>query len=440
MRWRVALVAALLIGCAGPVPSGSPAGGNETIDPSIPPTAAGTSLASAAPSPSVGPSNPATVAPTARPTSRPTFTPDPTPEGALPLRTEVEVNADIVDRPGVPADLYDTYWWTDHGDAGQVGTTAQIGLPAGERILTAANGLVVSARPVASDGNRHEPVALVVRDIKTGSILRELATNTAIPSAFLVGNRLVWTGMEAGHGAGPAVDGGVWSADVNTTSNPIEIVPPGKEVDSALAGRYLRASGSGRTIAAILSMGFGGRWVDIIDVESQDRRARLRNVTVVAVTDDMYIADDGPPRDGIFRGYGVTAYDIQTSERRWGYPDAVDAERFFIWAIRPFASVLALQYSWRTPTGLDWITATIDPSTGARRVLNRRSYGEDNPHLQSGIASASHLALANDEIGYLIGIGGTTISILDVATGSMTTEAFVIDPPWLCFSEYCLRD
>lgn len=370
----------------------------------------------------------------------PTFAPDPTSEGALPLRSEVEVNADTVDRPGVPADLYDTYWWTDNGDAGQVGTTAQLGLPAGERILTAANGLVVSARPAASDGNRYGPAELVVRDIRTGSILREIVTNTAIPSAFLLGYRLVWTGMEAGHGDGPSVDGGVWSADINNTSGPIEIVPPGKEVDSALAGRYIRASGSGRTIAVILSMGFGGRWVDIIDVESQSRRARLRNVTVVAVTDDMYIADDGPPRDGIFRGYGITAYDIQTSERRWGYPNAVDAERFFIWAIRPFESVLALQYSWRTPAGLDWITATIDPSTGSRRVLNRRTYGEENPHLQSGIASASHLALANDEIGYIIGVGGTPISILDVATGSVTRDAFVIDPPWLCFSEYCLRD
>ena len=145
-RFRSVVVAIVIAGCAGPVPSVSP-----PPIPSIPSNAAASPgiepSPSAGPSDALGPtsSNPPTATATLAETDPPDE-PEPTPEGAYPLRTEVEINPNVIDRVGVPEDLYDFYWWRAYGtDAGQVGTTAQIGLPAGEWILTVSNGLVVSA-------------------------------------------------------------------------------------------------------------------------------------------------------------------------------------------------------------------------------------------------------------------------------------------------------
>jgi hypothetical protein len=168
------------------------------------------------------------------PTSEPTFEPEPTVPGALPLRTAVEVNSRIVDRAGVPADLYDTYWWTEYGDAGQVGTTAQIGLPAGEQILAVASGMVVSARRSSDD--YFARADLLVRDIRSGELVEEIATTVGDPVAALIGNRLFWAGVDpSSDGEDHVVDGGVLTMPLDRGSSPVAIVPGGVTTSPPLA-------------------------------------------------------------------------------------------------------------------------------------------------------------------------------------------------------------
>jgi hypothetical protein len=79
--------------------------------------------------------------------------------------------------------------------------------------------------------------------------------------------------------------------------------------------------------------------------------------------------------------------------------------------------------------------------TGERRVLLRQhdtSAHDDLAHVQADLSSASHLTL---EHGFgPTGAGERRLAVLDVASGVVTPDAYTIDPPWLCFTEYCFRD
>jgi hypothetical protein len=109
----------------------------------------------------------------------------PTPtDGRPPPRTEVEINADITAREGVPASMRGGYWWIG-ADAGLLGTTAHIGLPATECVLHVADGLVVAQRTEGRGSN------LVVRDFTTGSVIREVHTAMAGIQSVVVGRRLL---------------------------------------------------------------------------------------------------------------------------------------------------------------------------------------------------------------------------------------------------------
>jgi hypothetical protein len=97
--------------------------------------------------PSTAPVTPAPAAPVASPSfSAPAMTTTPTP---ISLPTGPIVEQRIVDRSGVPAALYDTYWtvertWQTAGQAGQIGTTARIVLPPEEELVGADDGRVAS--------------------------------------------------------------------------------------------------------------------------------------------------------------------------------------------------------------------------------------------------------------------------------------------------------
>ena len=211
---RPVLCVILVAACSGPRPSGSPiADASVEASPGASPAATSTT---SSPALSIPPE--ATAAPTD------------------PGRTDVVVNRDVRDRPGVPEDFYDVYWWTSFGEAGQVGTTARIGVPDGERIITAGSGLVVSA-VIEFDGD--VGALLRIRDIRTGALVREIETHLLLPAAVIVDRRLYWAaGLRAVGPAEPdvgnAIDGGVWAVELDRDEPPTAIVEPGTDLGSAL--------------------------------------------------------------------------------------------------------------------------------------------------------------------------------------------------------------
>lgn len=434
----------LAAGCAGPLePSpnpeslGSPAASIASPFASLPPP----SEPSAIPSPATTP------IPTRTPPPDPTYAPDPTPEGALPPRTEVEVVTDIRDRPGVPADLFYTYWWTEDGDAGQVGTTAQVGLPSDETILTVAHDLVVSAR-LKRTGLRcqEEGCTLIVRDIRTGETVRQIETNLIGPAAMIVPGRIYWAGMDADRSdfnANVMFDGGVWTSELDKNAPHVSIVPPGQDVSSFnYAGRLaFDISPSGMTITSGVG-GFADRFIDVIDVQTLSRRTRLPNIADYAVTDDLVITGEDPPSD--YPSGGILAIDIDTREVRWRYPDRPDVDRFEMSTIVAAGDRFLLQYLWRGRADDELRVGALRASTGAPTTLFTQTLERDRQPIWAilSVSTERHLLFGADlaSLGHHVQYGDASIAMLDLRTGILRENAFTIDVPWMCFGSYCLRN
>jgi hypothetical protein len=427
---RVLVVCTVLVGCTAPVDSSSPGPAS-----AIPTTAVTPVAASVAPS-----AVPATSA------APPTGEPEPTPAVTSPPRAEIEINGKIVDRAGVPGELRDNYWWQG-SDVGLLGTTAQLGLPSAESVMHAANGLVVSSR-ARSDGE--QGTELVVRRFETGSVLGEVHTLQVLVVARIVGRRLFWTGMRGGEScpAGPNIDGGVWAMDLLAGSAPVAIVEPGRVMECGFGGRGLLLSPSGSTLGA--AMLFSPYWIDVIDVARLVRTHRVRDqVWPRAITDDTWVQWDHPPTDGLDFGLGgLTAYDLDDGAARWAFPGDDEVEQFGHGRTLALGSQFFIQYAWnntpdepRSNAEVDLVLATFDPLTGQRReLLRQRDTPEDDDlaRIEGDLSSDSHvtLRLGDDPIG----IDGRSFAVLDVAAGTVTWDAFSIDPPWLCWSDGCFRD
>ena len=413
----------VLASCTSPIESPSPDPGS---------TALATSLAA-----SPGPVPPASVAPTGSslPTAQATLAPDPGPDATSPPRTEIEINANVVDRPGVPPALRDNYWWSG-SDVGLLGTTAQLGLPSRERVIHAADGFVVAAR-ARSDG---EPgTELVVRRFETGTEIAEVHTLQIRVDARLAGGRLFWTGMRPeSRCPGESVDGGVWVLDLTFGSVPIALVEPGRSLDGSCYSRALLLSSSRQTIGALMSGHDDKVWMDVIDVATLGREARIRNVWPWAMTDDTFLQWDEQPSDFMAPGRGMTALDLANGDVRWGFPDTADVERFAPYPIMALGSEFVVEYHWtRSTSNTDVILAAFDPLTGERRELfGRDDSVEDGLRARYDLSAETHVVLEPAVGSSIVG----TFSILEVSTGTLTRDAFIIDPPWLCTDEGCFRD
>ena len=335
------------------------------------------------------------------------------------------------------------YWWTYYADAGLIGSTAQIGLPATERVLTAADGIVVSARHPLDRFWTSE--AIVIRDFVSGEVLREIPSVIDWTSAVVVDQRVFWTGMapwdKVDHEK--VADAGVWTARIDGNEAPVAIIEPGKIIGSAVSGRRLEMSPSGRTIAAITASLGGAEWTDIIDVADLSRVVRVHDTAVDAITDDLYLVDEEPSTDGPLGGYGVAAREIETGNLIWRFHGPGNVDRFSSRLIGAVGSIIVIQYSWQTPDDVDDIIAAIDPVTGQERVLLRQEWhGSRHPVVVDLSASTDqHLLLAASyRVGFMLDDGDAAVSVLDVASGEFVRGAFRIDLPWVCDDDRCLED
>ena len=429
----LALVATIAIGCNGPILSTSAPIESSTAEASPSPDASptGTLIASASPT--------ATSTPTTTDGPDPTYEPEPTPEGAYPLRTKVQINDHVVDRAGVPTSLYDSYWWTWNGDGGQVGTTAQIGLPTGELIETIGSGIVVAVRLAGDDPWAEHDI--VVRDFTSGRLIREIRTDLRWLDVVLVGSQVFWTGVLAGDPE-DVVDGGVWTTDVRRDDDPVAIVEPGRVFPGALCGMGLEVSPSGRTLSAHAVCNGPVLGTDIIDTETKTRTIRLREQWVLALTDDTYVRADFRPTDGVTWGQGgVSAFGIADGALRWRFPDPADVDRFTSGGNAALGSSFVIRYFWRTEGRGEMIHAVLDAATGHQRVLLRQPYEDDSLYAEFPASSASHLLMTTGhDLGTQLRLRGTPISIIRLDDGALVRDAFEIDPPWLCYDEYCRED
>ena len=345
------------------------------------------------------------------------------------------MNANVVDRPGVPPALRDNYWWTG-SDVGLLGTTAQLGLPSTERVVHADDGFVVAARG-RSDG---EPgTELVVRRFETGTAIAEVHTLQVRVDARLAGGRLFWTGMRPESKCpGESVDGGVWVLDLTFGSVPIALVEPGRSLDGSCNGRVLLLSSSGETIAALMSGHDDRVRMDVIDVATLVRGARIRNVWPWAMTDDTFLQWDNQPSDFMAVGWGMTAYNLGTADARWKFPDSSDVDQFGPYPIMALGSVFVVEYNWRRSVDdVAVIHAAFDPLTGERRELLRQDpVPGELLSARFDLSAETHVVLESTSSSSIEG----TYSILEVETGVLSRDAFTIDPPWLCTDEGCFRD
>jgi hypothetical protein len=428
---HVACIALLAAACAGPLPSVSPESSSPEpseialASPSAPP-------ASPSSAPSFSPTT--SPVPTETPVASPSYEPDPTPEGALPHRTEVEINPYVVERAGVPPELHDQYWWTPYGDAGPLGTTAQIGLPSDERIITVAEGLVVSADVTYAHAH-----SIYVRDFKTGELLRQIPTGLSWPQGAVIQGRLFWTGLIPQEGNEKAIDGGVWFADARNREAPAEIVAAGKGLGGWLCGRNLVVSPTAKTMAATASC-FGWKgWTDIINVDSQAPVRRIVGANAWAITDDAYALPDSAPSDGLAFGQGgMTAHDIATDALLWRYPDPSNLDRFALLTVMSRGNSFIVESNWDMGNDTEIRITLFQPTTGQHRVLLKQSTTNDVLHLDQSASSANYVVLTTWD--RPIDIDGTAISIVRIADAVLLRDVFVIDPPFICSNEWCFRD
>jgi hypothetical protein len=141
-------------------------------------------------------------------------------------------------------------------------------------------------------------------------------------------------------------------------------------------------------------------------------------------------------------GHGITARDLQTGDVRWRFPDPGDVDRFTVRDMKAFGSIVVLEYLWDEGDDLVDIIGLIDAATGEHRLLLRQQWvpGDDPLAADFSVSTSSHLLLASDyRIGYALDDGKARVSVLDVASGRLEQNAFVIELPWFCDYDYCFR-
>lgn len=339
----------------------------------------------------------------------------------------------------MPSDLYGLYWWTEYGDAGQIGTTAQIGLPADEQIVAAASGFVVSARRLTS--GYFARVDLLVRDIRSGALIEEITANVGAPVAAIVGDRVFWAGVDpTSNGDDRSIDGGVWTMQLGSHAEPIAVIPAGEDISSfGSAGRVpFQVSPTGRTIASAVG-GFTGRFTDIIDIVGLTTRTRLPGVAVFTLTDEVAIASDEGPTDAP-RGF-VKALAIETGKVLWRFPKLEDRDKLGVMPIKVAGAAFVGQVD--RLVSEDSVVTAFEPASGARRSLLVQSAALPTDivlRVISSLAGAQHVALGRGgSLSDLLFEAGEGASVLDLKTGDLVRDAFTLDTPWLCYPDYCIR-
>ena len=374
------------------------------------------STAQTSPSPD---GTPAASIPTASPTVTSTpATPAPSPRSSAPVLPPVFVETDIVDRPGVPAELRDKYW-SAFGEVGEVGTTARIVLRPNEVVIAYDAGLVASHAVMRdADGGVVGPVVgpngvtVIVREIRTGAIRRTFDIAEVPDLGVMVGERLFWFGRAPGDGQDPD-RGAIWGIDVGNDGQPVQITPPiEEEFGSGSSRSPLYASDGGRVVISTVG-GVESISTQIIDVSTMSVRMTIDGENGYALVGDRLLVHRTERRLGLF--------DVRTNRDVGPALDVFIAQKY-----------LAGDDAFFVQYGIDGegvYVAAIGADTGEVRVLLHQPSGVLTSYL-TDLSTPDLLVLTQPD--WDIGSDGNAaarFSLLDPATGALTPDAFVIGSP-----------
>lgn len=337
-------------------------------------------------------------------------------------RTSPVVGGPVSERPGVPADLRDRYWFTDFGEAGHVGTTAYVLLPEGERVLDVDHGQVVSTSIGIGGGS-----TLVLRDLVTGTLRWSFDSQLRITSAAVIADRLFWAGRPIGVD-GPA-DGGVWTVGLPKPEEPIQVLEPVGDMVAAgyvERGRFL-VSPSERTIATVVG-NMGNTHYDFIDTASLEVFASVEDRIVFGITDrEAFAASGGDPPSSF---PGLVAIDIETGEPTWRRTFDERAELAHVHVV---ANAVFVDFRLEE----EQMVARLAIESGAIEVIHTANL-EAAPftsgvYLAPEISGPEHLVLLTEfSAGDAINAsrtGQVAVDVLDVSTNQVERGAFEIGRP-----------
>lgn len=365
------------------------------------------------------------VAACAPPTGFSSATPSGTPEQStfIPtpsMSTEPSTGA-ISDRPGVPTDLNDRYWYTPWGFAGPVSSTLQIKVPEGENILAVGGGYLVSSTESSSDEGTM--TTLVVRSFADGLTTRTIETDLMRLQGIIVGTRLFYAGLSGnGVAAGGAsfVDGGIWTTELaNAEDDVSNILPAGEDIrefGSTAERAPIAGSQTGATLMSRVG-GFDGTRTDVIDVATLSVRSQLK-ANVLAITDDAAMAFAFDTRE-------IEGLDLNSGNVLWSKKsDAtglLELESTF-----GLQGGIAVGYH-RVQDGADQaVVAIFDANSGASREVYVEAY-DNSLHLAPPLSTSVHLAMMPTFWDAAVQ-EGMPVSLIAIETGVLSRDAFRIEP------------
>jgi hypothetical protein len=332
----------------------------------------------------------------------------------------VWVEPNVVDRPGVPPELYDNYW-AALGQAGQVGTTARIILPRSEELLAVDVGLVASYAVVRDEEfGIFEPVlgpngaTIRIRDLRTGGVIRAFDTGILVLDGVMQGNVLFWTGRTL-PGGPESIDAGIWAIDLaDSASSPQAIVEP-----TDLTGDYgplalrsnPRIGDQGRSVFTSI-VGDESRATQVVDIATRSLRATLEGEIAADVADDVAL---------VFGDDALALIDISTGDRIGPVLEAAEVYKTLV-----LHDEILVQYGPGGGQGV-YITA-LRISDGATRNILHQPRDVRTTIMSPEISSAEFIALLIDDWDYdSAGLASVAVSLLDPTSAELQPEAFVID-------------
>lgn len=349
------------------------------------------------------------------PTGGPSEAPDQSVSPSSPIESGGSIlEPTVVDRPGVPAAMYDRYWF-QLNQAGRVGTTARVVLPADEGLVGMDTGLVAS---VIRDES-FEPVigpngaTIKIRDLVTGETIRSVDTGLYMTYGLVTGSLLWWTGRTLPIGP-DSDDGGVWVIDVlDPASVPTAAVQP-SDLTAAFGDRAARSllwvTDRGRSVLSTV-VGDSAKATQIFDVATGTLKETLTGITAHQVVDGIALRR-------VDERLGL--YDIQT-----GQPIGEGVEsRTSYWSVVGNSEVFA-----PIAQGGVYKIVAIDLTSGASRVI----YVQDDQGLvlDQYISAPDLLALVPDRDPVVNSAEKVEIpvAVLDPGTGTVQNDAFIIGAP-----------
>jgi hypothetical protein len=325
------------------------------------------------------------------------------------------VEPNIVDRPGVPAALYDKYWvaW---GQAGHVGTTALLIKPPDEGTLGADAGWVATllldeeGEPLVGPNG----ATIILRDLRTGATLRTFDSSILPSYGLAAGSLLFWTGYGIPRDPIEPLDGGVWVLDVgDPASVPRAVIPPSDL--SAVYGPHadrgrLWLTDRGRTITTVVG-GDTATATQIIDVSGAAPPTTLDGESAFDISQERAL---------VVRSGRYQLLDLGT-----GQPVGAALENdLAYWSVVGDGEMFA-----SFARGSELVISAIDLESGRSRDLFIRS--DRDLRLSPELSTPYVLVLLPDDDPTYDSQGRVQIpvSLLDPATGNFETNAFTIGIP-----------